>query len=184
MQGCSKVAAARMAAPRLPAHAGTQGCAAAHWQPCAHLPRGSQPLLHACTRCLGWAVLTLTPALAHVHRCDTHWSEIENIQTHRLSGLNTVLLFAPSADPRVSVKAKLGSGEAGERAGIAASHLTALADDSDTTSYALLIKLLLLLLLRMPGSMSIRYQPFGVVEPLCFVDIKASPKVIDNAFCE
>jgi hypothetical protein len=25
--------------------------------------------------------------------------------------------------------------------------------------------------------MSIRYQPYGVVEPLCFVDVKASPKV-------
>jgi hypothetical protein len=29
------------------------------------------------------------------------------------SGLNTVLLFAPAVDPRISVKAKLGEGEAG-----------------------------------------------------------------------
>jgi hypothetical protein len=28
-------------------------------------------------------------------------------------GLNTVLLFAPAVDPRISVKAKLGEGEAG-----------------------------------------------------------------------
>lgn len=32
------------------------------------------------------------------------------------SGLNTVLLFAPSVDPRISVKAKLGETEAGEGA--------------------------------------------------------------------
>jgi hypothetical protein len=25
--------------------------------------------------------------------------------------------------------------------------------------------------------MSLRYQPFGLAEPLCFVDIKASPRV-------
>jgi hypothetical protein len=31
------------------------------------------------------------------------------------SGLNTVLLFAPAVDPRVSVKAKLGAGQAGGR---------------------------------------------------------------------
>jgi hypothetical protein len=29
----------------------------------------------------------------------------------------------------------------------------------------------------MTATMSIRYQPYGVVEPLCFVDVKASPKV-------
>jgi hypothetical protein len=29
------------------------------------------------------------------------------------TGLNTVLMFAPSADPRISVKAKLGTAEAG-----------------------------------------------------------------------
>uniref|UniRef100_A0A383V7V0 Uncharacterized protein n=1 Tax=Tetradesmus obliquus TaxID=3088 RepID=A0A383V7V0_TETOB len=54
------------------------------------------------------------------------------------SGLNTVLLFAPAVDPRISVKAKLGAGQA--------------------------------------GMMSLRYQPFGLAEPLCFVDIKASPR--------
>eukprot|EP00878_Enallax_costatus_P040968 GHUV01047391.1.p1 GENE.GHUV01047391.1~~GHUV01047391.1.p1 ORF type:complete len:156 (+),score=10.99 GHUV01047391.1:199-666(+) len=54
------------------------------------------------------------------------------------TGLNTVLMFAPSADPRISVKAKLAN--AGN------------------------------------GMMSIRYQPYGLVEPLCFVDIKASPR--------
>jgi hypothetical protein len=27
------------------------------------------------------------------------------------------------------------------------------------------------------GMMSLRYQPFGLAEPLCFVDIKASPRV-------
>ncbi|KAF8061130.1 ENV9 [Scenedesmus sp. PABB004] len=53
-------------------------------------------------------------------------------------GLNASLLFAPSLDPRLSVKAKLRAGDA--------------------------------------GTMSIRYQPFGLAEPLCFVDIKASPQ--------
>jgi hypothetical protein len=32
-------------------------------------------------------------------------------------------------------------------------------------------------LLLLPGMMSLRYQPFGLAEPLCFVDIKASPRV-------
>jgi hypothetical protein len=38
----------------------------------------------------------------------------------------------------------------------------------------------LLLLLLLPGMMSLRYQPFGLAEPLCFVDIKASPRVRMN----
>jgi hypothetical protein len=29
----------------------------------------------------------------------------------------------------------------------------------------------------LPGSMSIRYQPYGVLEPQCFLDVKANPRV-------
>ncbi|KAI8467554.1 MAG: hypothetical protein J3K34DRAFT_430110 [Monoraphidium minutum] len=54
------------------------------------------------------------------------------------TGINSVLYFAPSADPRVSVKAKIGSEDA--------------------------------------GTLSLRFQPLGAVEPLCFADIKASPR--------
>ena len=32
-------------------------------------------------------------------------------------GVNSVLFFAPAADPRISVKAKLGTGDAGEGCG-------------------------------------------------------------------
>ncbi|KIY98614.1 hypothetical protein MNEG_9348 [Monoraphidium neglectum] len=53
-------------------------------------------------------------------------------------GLNSVLFFAPSADPRISVKAKIGSEDA--------------------------------------GTLSLRFQPLGLREPLCFADIKASPR--------
>jgi hypothetical protein len=42
-------------------------------------------------------------------------SPTQPIKTPRApKGLNSVLYFAPSADPRVSVKAKMGSGDAGE----------------------------------------------------------------------
>ncbi|GBF92274.1 hypothetical protein Rsub_05357 [Raphidocelis subcapitata] len=53
-------------------------------------------------------------------------------------GLNSVLYFAPTVDPRVSVKAKIGSADA--------------------------------------GTLCLRFQPLGVREPLCFADIKASPR--------
>ena len=81
-------------------------------------------------------------------------------------GLNSVLFFAPPADPRVSVKAKIGSASFGDPGGAFSSVGGGRGGGGGGGAAA-----------GGGGNVSVRYQPLGANEPSTFVDVKANPRV-------
>lgn len=113
-------------------------------------------------------------------------------------GVNSVLYFAPPADPRVSVKAKIGSADMGEvhrrlatdgtpRMALACGTSRARVPAWNTALHACAAMPRRAATLEaspacapLPGpagTLCLRFQPLGDREPLCFADVKASPRV-------